>query len=112
MNYNNEKRKLNASLQLRYNAWKRIENYGGHSCITDDNGETVCTTSSEDKADEATAEGTPAWYIINAHINYEVMPNLQFSVSLENLLDRHYIPFASGVSGAGRSFSISLRAKL
>ena len=32
LNYKNEKRKLNASLQLRYNAWKRIENYGGYSC--------------------------------------------------------------------------------
>ncbi len=79
---------------LRYNAWKHLDQYSPYS---------------EDKLSEATPDGTPGWYTINLRANYHIYKQIELSAGIENILDHHYKPFASGISGAGRNFIISLR---
>ena len=37
---------------------------------------------------------------------------IEIKFSVQNILDHHYKPFASGISGPGRNFIVSLRASL
>ena len=77
-----------------YNGWKKTENY-------DDNG--------VDNLDEATLDGNPSWYIINFEYSNNLSSNINFSFSIENILDSHYKTFGSGISGYGRNFILSLK---
>lgn len=53
----------------------------------------------------------PAWYTLNFKSSYQINENLYFNFGLENITDRRYRPYASGISGPGRNFVISLFAK-
>lgn len=53
---------------------------------------------------------TPAWYILNVRTQHELSKNITVQAALENLFDTHYRVFASGISGAGRSLRITIRA--
>ena len=68
----------------------------------------------EDNIQYATANGLPAWYIINFQCGYSLLANknLQISAGIENILDQHYRSFASGISGAGRNFWFSLNYQI
>lgn len=94
--YTSPNKKLDALFSLKYNAWKRIGDY---------------SPNSEDKAEEATADGTPAWYTLNVRLNYQFSSQFSINMALENILDHHYKPFASGISGAGRNFVVSGRMR-
>jgi len=83
--------------EVQYNGWKRIDEY---------------SPNTEDKADEATVDGTPAWAIWNAGLYYAFKSRLYFTLNVDNILDTHYRPFASGVSGLGRNFVVGLRYSL
>ena len=85
---------VTTSFFVRYNLWKRIEDYSPYS---------------EDKASEATEDGTPAWYTLNWRMSYSITPSIHVIGGIENILDHHYKPFASGLSGAGRNFILTLR---
>ena len=52
----------------------------------------------------------PAWYTVNLRASYDILKNLSLQVGLENILDTHYRVYASGVSNAGRNFSLTLRS--
>jgi hemoglobin/transferrin/lactoferrin receptor protein len=45
--------------------------------------------------------GSPAWWTINLYATYELNDHWSLRLKGENLLDRHYRTFASGVSAAG-----------
>ncbi len=83
------------NFKFRYNGKKPISEYGG----------------SEDNLENATTDGTPAWYTLNAYYLRKINNNLSTSIALENILDTHYRPFASGVSAPGRNLILSLNAK-
>ena len=69
------------------------------------------TISTEDNLKYAIATlGTPAWLTLNARIAYQANRVFQVQVAVENILDRHYRIFASGISAAGRNLVLSLRA--
>lgn len=53
---------------------------------------------------------SPAWYTINVKALYQLTDQFNISCGVENLTDRRYRPYSSGISGAGRNFIISLRA--
>ncbi|HHM21389.1 MAG TPA: hypothetical protein ENJ20_05135, partial [Bacteroidetes bacterium] len=55
--------------------------------------------------------GTLSYTTFNLYTSYQLTKNLTFNFAVENITDRHYRPFASGISGAGRNFIFSLRAK-
>ncbi len=81
-----------SNLTWRYNMSKALKDYGGSS----------------DNIEYATVDGTPAWSTLNV---YNSFPYKSFvlNIAVENILDQHYRAFASGVSGAGRNFIVSLR---
>lgn len=87
---------LNAVLDFRYNAAKRLEDYSPYN---------------EDKDSEATADGTPAWTSLNFRINYRINTRLSLHFGAENILDQHYRTFASGISAAGRNFLFGMDLK-
>lgn len=52
----------------------------------------------------------PAWYTLNFKLNYQITPTLSLSGGVENITDRRYRPYSSGISGAGRNMLLSLKA--
>ena len=90
------KNDLEVSIAVRYNGKKPIEEYGG----------------SADNEEFATPEGALAWTTYNLYTSYNIHPKWTVNIAAENLLDKHYRPFASGLNAAGRNFIISLRGKL
>lgn len=52
----------------------------------------------------------PSWYTLNLKAMYQLSETFSISGGVENLTDRRYRPYSSGISGAGRNFMLSLRA--
>lgn len=77
----------------RFNAWKHIEDYGG----------------SVDNPDFATVDGAPSWHNLGINTNFTMNEQLKFGLAIDNLLDLHYRPFASGLSAAGRHVVMSVK---
>lgn len=90
-----ETRKLEVTFLSRYNSWKRLKDY---------------SQGSSDNLDNATADGTPSWVVFNLYLKYIVTPKVTVNLGAENLLDRHYRPFASGLSAPGRNIILTLRS--
>jgi hemoglobin/transferrin/lactoferrin receptor protein len=63
----------------------------------------------EDNIQYATNEGMPSWYTLNTSVSYYINSNFSIQMALENIMDRHYRVFASGISAPGRNFIITLR---
>ncbi len=90
-----EKNKWNFRILNLFNGEKPVSLYGGTA----------------DNLENATVDGTPAWFVINTYIGYSLSADISFSIALENILDTHYRPFASGVSAAGRNLIVSMNYK-
>jgi len=86
---------LTLSMYAKYQGWKKIEDYSPFG---------------EDNEDRATVDGTPSWWTANISASMKIRKSFMFQVAFENMLDVHYRPFASGVSGPGRNFVVTLRA--
>ena len=59
------------------------------------------------------AEGrpySPAWAIVNLKAEYRIAKGWFVNVGLENLTDRRYRPYSSGIAAAARNFILSIRA--
>ena len=54
---------------------------------------------------------SPAWMIIDLHAGYEITPALKLSAGLENLTNRRYRPYSSGIVAPGTSLVLSLSGK-
>ncbi len=89
-----ESSKFDSEFFILYNAWKRIKNYN---------------LDGEDNPQYATVDGTPSWLILNWKNNYKVTQKTNLQFAIENILDRNYRPFASGISAPGRNFVLTLR---
>jgi hemoglobin/transferrin/lactoferrin receptor protein len=76
----------------RFNSAKLLSEYGG----------------SADNPELATANGSLAWSTLNIYTSY-AYKNIEVSLALENIFDKHYRLFASGVSAPGRNLIFSLR---
>ncbi|MEN7550619.1 TonB-dependent receptor [Rapidithrix thailandica] len=86
--------KLRSSLEYRYNAWKRKKDF---------------SSSELGKAHLYTGEGSPAWGIWNFHFSYHFKKYLTVNMGLENIFDRHYRPYSSGISAPGRNYILSVK---
>lgn len=86
------KGKVKVSLYSKYNGLKKWEE---SSFLTDNPDEGIENV------------GNPSWYTMNVSAFIYPFKNLRVQVAMENLLDVHYKPFASGISGAGRNFMAS-----
>ncbi|WP_210462908.1 TonB-dependent receptor plug domain-containing protein [Rufibacter roseolus] len=86
--------KFRSEFFVQYNGWKNLEDYN---------------PVGEDNLQYATPQGVPAWYTLNLRTAYQIHPRIQVQAALENILDKFYRVYASGVSAPGRNFMLTLR---
>ncbi|MEM8970149.1 MAG: hypothetical protein AAGE93_27280, partial [Bacteroidota bacterium] len=58
-----------------------------------------------------TEDGALAWYTLNLIGSYEIIPELTLQAGVENILDKHYRPYSSGISAPGANIIVALRGK-
>ncbi len=85
----------NAELFTLFNAAKKLVNY---------------STSGEDNLQYATPNGMPSWYTINLRTQFALQQKLSLNFGIENIMDKNYRVFASGISAPGRNFIVSFKA--
>jgi hemoglobin/transferrin/lactoferrin receptor protein len=51
----------------------------------------------------------PSWYTVNLRVGATLVQQLMLQVAVENILDKNYRYFASGMSAPGRNLVIALR---
>jgi hemoglobin/transferrin/lactoferrin receptor protein len=59
-----------------------------------------------------TSAGSLTWHTWNIRLSYQFNKHLQLNAGLENIFDKHYRPYSSGISAAGRNLYVTLRAYL
>jgi hemoglobin/transferrin/lactoferrin receptor protein len=64
----------------------------------------------EDNEQYATAEGMPAWVVVNLKGRVTLPRGLSVSGGIDNLFDTQYRVFASGINGPGRNLQITIRS--
>jgi hemoglobin/transferrin/lactoferrin receptor protein len=87
--------KWNSECFVLFNGWKKIKDYNPNG---------------EDNPQYATPEGMPSWYTVNLVVGYSISSKILVQLSADNLLDKHYRVFASGISAPGRNIGVSVRA--
>jgi hemoglobin/transferrin/lactoferrin receptor protein len=92
---------------VRFSAAKKLEDY---SPSGEDN-LTQTAITGIDSGGNFSYAGTPSWYTLNFRAAYDVMKNLSVNAGIENILDRHYRQFASGISSPGRNIYGTVRLK-
>ncbi|MCK4751075.1 MAG: TonB-dependent receptor, partial [Bacteroidales bacterium] len=71
------------------------------------------TPFGEDNEDEAIQGiGYPSWYTVNLRSHYRISERFEVQLAIENLLDRFYKVFASGIGAPGHNFIFTLRATI
>jgi len=95
MGIKTQQNKWNAEFYTLFNGWKKLKNYNPNG---------------EDNLQYATADGMPSWFTLNLRTGFTFSKQLQAVLVLENIADRNYRYFASGISAPGRNISISLKA--
>ncbi|HBT92912.1 MAG TPA: TonB-dependent receptor [Chitinophagaceae bacterium] len=86
--------KFNVEGFVLFNGWKRIRDYN---------------LNGEDNEIYATQEGMPSWMTVNFSSYYTPNKKLSLGVQIENIADKNYRYFASGISAMGRNFIVSCR---
>ncbi len=89
-----QKKAIQVEVFSIYNGWKKLADY---------------SPSGEDNLIYATKDGMPSWWTLNLRSDYQVNKNFTLQFACENILDKNYRNFASGISSPGRNFMITLR---
>jgi hemoglobin/transferrin/lactoferrin receptor protein len=63
----------------------------------------------EDNIQYSTPFGTPSWFTVNFRAGVTVKKHTQIQLGVENILDKNYRYFASGMSAAGRNLVVAVR---
>ncbi len=61
-------------------------------------------------ADEEGNPFSPEWYTLNFKVIYQLTDYLMLSAGVENLTDRRYRPYSSGIAAPGRNLLFSVKA--
>ncbi len=77
-----------------FSGWKHLTDYNPYG---------------EDNLQYATAQGMPAWSIVNLSSIWNITKQVKTQIALENIFDQNYRVFASGINGAGRNLVVRLR---
>ena len=80
-----------------YHGWKRTDEFSPYG---------------EDNDGEAMEYGFPSWWTANIKSGFQAGEHLNFMLAIENIFDRFYKPYASGISAPGRNFIFSARFTL
>ena len=86
--------KFNVEGFILFNGWKHMNDYN---------------LNGEDNELYATPDGMPSWMTVNFSSYYNPTKKLSLGVQIENIADKNYRYFASGISAVGRNFIVSGR---
>lgn len=89
--------RFTAEFYARYNGWKKIDDF---------------SNSGEDNEAYATEDGMPSWYTLNVKASFQLNKFVGIQAGIENILDKHYRNFASGISAPGRNVFVTFRGTL
>lgn len=89
-------KRIQAELWAQYNGAKSIDDY---------------SPSGEDNEQYALPDGTPAWWTLNLRTSFYVHENLTIQFGVDNMLDRFYRTFSSGLSAPGRNVWVTVRTR-
>ncbi len=120
--------KFKAEFVTRLMGAKNLEDYAVNAITYDANSDsfTIDKEGSTDNLDEGPSVvdfdpvtgvrneefvGTYGYTLFNLYTSWQFSEKFSLDLAVENITDIHYRPFASGVSGAGRSFIVALRGK-
>ena len=106
LNFSENKLELGAA--IRFNAKKDITDFNITEGI--DNHDLTPVVNPNATEDVNKYFGSPSWITFGLNGKYLVSSNFSVQARLDNLLDQHYIEFASGVASPGRNLSVSLLA--
>jgi hemoglobin/transferrin/lactoferrin receptor protein len=100
--------KIELGAAIRFNAQKDVEDFNVTEGIDNLDLTPIVDESATD--DKEIYFGSPSWVTLGLNGRYIISSNFSVRARLDNLLDQHYIEFASGVASPGRNLSVSLRA--
>lgn len=86
--------KFNMEGYVLFNGWKRMSDYN---------------LNGEDNELYATPDGMPSWMTINFSSYYSFSKKINVGLQIENIADKNYRYFASGISAVGRNFILSCK---
>jgi hemoglobin/transferrin/lactoferrin receptor protein len=86
------KNRFSLETYVVYQGWKNIEDFSPFG---------------EDNEEEATRYGFPGWWTANIKVSQEFKHHFTVVVTVENLFDTFYKPYASGISGPGRNIVLA-----
>jgi hemoglobin/transferrin/lactoferrin receptor protein len=95
MTYRN--RRFFADAWFMYQGWKHTSDFSPYG---------------EDNEGEAMEDGFPAWWTANIKVGFGAGRYVDIMLALENMFDRFYKPYASGVSAPGHNFVVTARFTL
>lgn len=55
---------------------------------------------------------SPAWATFNLRYIYPITDKIKANIAVENILDKRYRPYGSGITAPGRNFTFSIQAEL
>lgn len=62
--------------------------------------------------DERGLPYSPAWFTINLRGAFPITDKIRGTAAIENILDKRYRPYSSGITAPGRNFILSIRAEI
>jgi hemoglobin/transferrin/lactoferrin receptor protein len=92
LNYDHQN--WSASFYTLFNGAKKLKDYN---------------VAGEDNLIYATANGLPAWHTLNLRANYKVNKNIDLQMAIENIADKNYRVFGSGISASGRNVLFAIK---
>lgn len=100
--------KIELGAAIRFNSQKDVEDFNVTEGIDNLDLTPIVNESATD--DKERYFGSPSWVALGLNGRYIISSNFSIRARLDNLLDQHYIEFASGVASPGRNLSVSFRA--
>lgn len=85
---------FNVEGYVLFNGWKRMSDYN---------------LNGEDNELYATPDGMPSWMTLNFSSYYSPTKKISLGLQVENIADKNYRYFASGISAVGRNYILSCR---
>ncbi len=79
---------------------------------SDDKSYEELAPSEQNKLYLYTPEGALAWYTLNLRLKYQFSPVFTGLFGIENILDKHYRTYSSGISAPGRNFMLAIRVNI
>jgi hemoglobin/transferrin/lactoferrin receptor protein len=55
---------------------------------------------------------SPSWVIFNVNSSYPISKKIKLTLGIDNLLDKRYRPYGSGITAPGRNIHIAFHANM